>query len=251
MSYRKKNILGAAALAVLAVIFMLLYISKAHSGNAEKTKKPAGRVAVLVARYNIKPGTPGNALGHGSVVTRMVATDAVPVGAFTSAASLHGLVVRREIPAGRTLSERQFGPASNAGVRIELRGRERVVELAGEAGQVLDGTLRRGDHVDVVATWNVPESCTQCHVSGTIVRNALVLATSAELGKGSSGSTQSSIPVQLRLTDAQARRVFWITKNGEWWLELRPVVHPRSSGHSLDNARTILANAEPKERSNP
>lgn len=250
MSYRKKNILGAAALAVLAVIFMLVYISKAHSGNAGK-KKPAGQVAVLVARYDIKPGTPGNALGNGSFATRMVAADAVPAGAITSAASLHGLVVRREIRAGRPLSEHQFGPASNSGVRIELRGRERVVELAGEAGQVLDGTLRRGDHVDVVATWNVPESCTQCHVSGTIVRNALVLATSAQLGKGSSGSAGSSIPVQLRLTDAQTRRVFWITKNGEWWLELRPVVHPRSSVQSLDNARTILANAQPKEKSKP
>jgi Flp pilus assembly protein CpaB len=245
MSYRKKNILGAAALAILAVILMVVYSSKAHSGNATK-KEPTGHVSVLVATRNIEPGTPGNDLQRGALAPRTVAADAAPADALTSASTLRGLVVRREIVAGRPVSEGQFGPAADSGVRIELRGKERVVQLEGDKSQVLDGTLRHGDHVDIVGSWDHPESCGQCHVSRTIVRNALVLSTSAELGKGSSTTT---VPVQLRVTDSQARRVFWMAENGKWWLELRPVVHPNSSGRGFDNSHTIFTNGLPKQRS--
>ncbi len=241
MSYRKKNILGAAALALVAVVFMVAYISKAHSGNAHKASKQAAEHAsILVARHEIRPGTPGNALQQGAFVSKTVSVNAVPADAVTSAASIRGLVVRRKILAGRPVSMTRFGPAEASGVRIALRGKERAVQLEGDASQVLNGTLRRGDHVDVLATWNDPESCTQCHVSRVIVRNALVLATSAELGTEKSMNTDS-IPVQLRVTDGEANRVFWMLKNGEWWLELRPVVHPTSGHRGFETAATILA----------
>jgi Flp pilus assembly protein CpaB len=241
MSYRKKNILGAAALALVAVVFMVAYISKAHSGNAHKTKKQVvARASVLIARHDIRAGTPGNSLQHGAFASRIVPAGAVPPDAVTSAASVRGLVVRRKIVAGRPVSLTRFGPAAASGVRVQLRGKERVVQLDGDPSQVLDGTLRRGDHVDVLATWNDPESCSSCHVSRVIVRNALVLATSADLGTHKSLSSQT-IPVQLRLTDGEARRVFWMDKNGAWWLELRPVVHPGNSPQGFDTATTILA----------
>lgn len=237
MSYRKKNILGAAALALVAVVFMLVYISKAHSGGT--TKQPSGPVSVLVATRQISAGTMGESLQHGAFAVRKVPANTVVPGAVSSASSLQREVVTQDILAGQQVSQQQFGPRAASGVRVDLRGRERVVELEGDAGQVLDGTLRPGDHVDILGTWNVPEKCTQCHVSGTVVRNALVLATSAELGMPHTAAL-SSVPVQLRLTDFQAQRVFWIVKNGQWWLELRPVVGPRSSLDTLDNSVTIL-----------
>jgi Flp pilus assembly protein CpaB len=249
MSYRKRNIVGAAALAIVAVVFMLVYNSKAHGGGKSTPTKASGRVAVLVATRTITPGTPGNALQHGAFKTRVVSEGSAPPNAVTSVASLRGLVVHRTIVAGRPVSETAFGPAASSGVRIELRGRERVVQLEGDASQVLDGTLRRGDHVDILGTWNAPESCGECHVSRTIVHNALVLATSAELGKGSSRST-ATVPVQLRLTAGQAARVFWMTKNGQWWLELRPVLHPRGGGQSINNAVTLLDRPDAKTGSN-
>jgi hypothetical protein len=84
----------------------------------------------------------------------------------------------------------------------------------------------------------VPENCGTCHVSRVIVRNVLVLGTSGELG--SLGRSSSLVPVQLRLSDAEAEQVFWMTKNGEWSLVLRPVVRPRSSTQGYDSARSIL-----------
>ena len=102
MSYRKKNILGAAALALVAVVFMVVYSSKAHSGTAHKANTQAiEHASILVARHEIKPGTPGNALQHGAFVPRTVSADAVQADAVTSAASVRGLVVRRKIIAGR------------------------------------------------------------------------------------------------------------------------------------------------------
>src|SRR5207244_9445356 len=107
---------------------------------------------------------------------------------------------------------------------------QRVFQIAGDKNQVLDGTLKTGDHVDIVGTWNVPESCTTCHVSRTLVRNALVLGTAADLGSStSSNGVANTEPVQLRLTDAQAERVLWVANNGDWWLDLRPAVTPRNS----------------------
>jgi Flp pilus assembly protein CpaB len=239
MSYRKKNILGAAALALVAVVFMVVYISKAHSGGTTTTAG-SGSVTVLVATRDVQAGTPAADL-KGAFERRRVPAKAALANAVSSLTDVSGESVAQDILAGQQVSQRQFGPAAASGVRIELRGRERVVQLEGDASQVLDGTLRRGDHVDVLGTWNAPENCGACHVSRTIVRNALVLATSAELGKGNS-STQS-VPVQLRLTDGQAKSVFWMVKNGQWWLELRPVVHPKSGPRTYDNAGTILGKA--------
>lgn len=246
MSYRKKNILGAAALALVAFIFMVVYSSKAHSGNHHAAKKQVAHVSVLVARHDIPAGTPGNSLQHGAFISRHVPADGVAADAVTSPASLRGLVLTRKIVAGHPVSLKRFGPAEDSGVRVELRGRERAVQLDGDPSQVLDGTLRRGDHVDVLATWNEPESCGSCHVSRVIVRNALVLATSTELGAHKSVNTPS-VPVQLRLTDGQANRIFWMAKNGGWWLELRPVLDPSSRHHDVDTAKTILVHGQKKE----
>jgi Flp pilus assembly protein CpaB len=236
MSYRKRNILAAAGLAIIAIVFMLAYISKAHSGG---TAKGSGPVAVLVATHDIKAGTPGSALQRGAFAARKVPANAAVSDAVPSPASVRGERVTQEIFAGQQVSQRQFGPAGASGVRSQLRGQERVVQLEGDPSQVLDGTLHSGDHVDILGTWNTPENCGQCHVSRTIVRNALVLRTSADLGKPGPSSSQT-VPVQLRLTDSQAERVFWMVKNGQWWLELRPVLHPRSAQQGYDNSRTIL-----------
>jgi Flp pilus assembly protein CpaB len=118
-----------------------------------------------------------------------------------------------------------------------------VIQLAGSPDQVLDGTLKTGDHVDILATWTMPESCGSCHVSRTIVRNVLVVKTSQELGTTDAHITSgsgSTTPVQLRLTDREAERVLWVTENGQWWLDLRPVVKARDSSQGFANSPSIL-----------
>ena len=82
----------------------------------------------------------------------------------------------------------------------------------------------------MVATWNVPENCNSCHVSRIIIRDALVLKTSEDLGAGNASlGTNENVRVQLQLTDDETEKLFWIVNNGEWWFDLRPVLKPRDS----------------------
>ncbi|HEX9416211.1 MAG TPA: Flp pilus assembly protein CpaB [Gaiellaceae bacterium] len=234
MSYRKRNIALASGLAVLAVVFMLIYTSKSKS-SADVGKQLVG---VLVAARDIPEGTPGSALQGDALVRKLVPRDAAVPGSITARSQVRGEVAIEETLAGEQVIARRFGPIAAQGVRSRIHRLERVVQLAGDANQVLDGTLKAGDRVDVVGSWALTGgTCTACNVSRTIVRGALVLGTSADLA-GSGSST--SVPVQLRLTDDEAARVFWMAKNGQWWLALRPVVDARSGSQGYDTSNSIL-----------
>jgi pilus assembly protein CpaB len=236
MTYRTRNILVASGLAVLAVVFMIVYVSKARDSGGDVGK---GLVSVLFAAHNIDAGTPGSTLQSGALVTKEVPQSAVSADAISSPRSVAGQVATQDILAGQAVVTRQFGPIAAAGVRSRIQGTQRVVQLAGDENQVLDGTLQPGDRVDVVGSWNVPENCGTCHVSRVVAANILVVGTSAEVG---SSDQADQTPVQLRLTDDQVKRVFWLSKNGEWWLALRPVVKPRNIGSGFDSSRSLLGN---------
>lgn len=239
MTYRTRNILIASGLALLAIVFMFVYISKVR----HQTDVGKELVNVFVASHDIQQGTQGSGLVAGGLVEKKVPRKAVVPGAISYPNEIKGLIATQETLAGEQLTTRRFGPIAAAGVRSDVTRDERVVQLAGDPNQVLDGTLQAGDHVDVVGTWNVPESCGTCHVSRTIVRDALVLKTSAELSTPtSSNGVGNEVPVQLRLTDAQTERVLWMTKNGQWWLDLRPVLRPSDSSQGYDSARNVLTN---------
>src|SRR5437764_13945001 len=106
MSYRKRNIFVAAGLAIVAVIFMTAYISKAHSGNTTSS----GPVSVLVATRDIKAGTPGSALQRGAFAARKVPGNAAVADPVSSPATVRDEVVTQDILAGQQASVRQFGP---------------------------------------------------------------------------------------------------------------------------------------------
>jgi pilus assembly protein CpaB len=234
MSYRTRNIAIASGLALLAVVFMVVYVSKARDSGGEVGK---GLVSVLFAAQDIQAGTPGATLQSGALVTKEVPQAAVSPDAISSPRTVTGQVATQDILAGQPVMTRQFGPIAAAGVRSRIERSQRVVQLSGDENQVLDGTLQPGDRVDVVGSWNVPEDCGNCHVSRVIASNVLVVATSAEIG----ASDQSGeAPVQLRLTDGAVNRVFWMTKHGDWFLALRPVVKPRNGGTGFENSRSLL-----------
>jgi Flp pilus assembly protein CpaB len=241
MTYRTRNILMASGLAVLAAVFMLIYTSKAGEDSAADVGK---LVSVLVAGHDIDQGTRGSTLGDGVLVEKRVPAKARVPGAITSPGEVRGLVATQETLSGEQVSVRRFGPLAATGplpatgVRSQIRGYARVVQLAGNPNQVLDGTLDPGDRVDVLGSWT-PVSCSRCRVSSVIVRNALVLKTSGELGSG--GSSSADAPVQLRLTDEEANVVFWMEEHGAWRLMLRPVLKPRNNKLSYSTVSSIVA----------
>ena len=44
----------------------------------------------------------------------------------------------------------------------------------------------------------------------------------------------------LALTDAQSQKLFWLTQNGEWSLELRPADDAANSPESAETAWSLL-----------
>jgi pilus assembly protein CpaB len=235
LSYRTRNILIASGLALLAVVLTLVYVSHARKSSTNAVAAP---VSVLVASRDIPIGTAGTKLaGTGWLVTKTFQPSDVPSGAVTNVHQLALLVAIQPTYAGEQLVAQRFGTTQQEGLLSVLHGPNRVVQLPGDTNQLLAGTLKVGNLVDVVGSVKVPETG-QTHFSTTFLRDLLVVSAPSKPG---SGSLQTS--VQLRVTSSQAQRLFWLEKNADWSLVLRPSTGATDPALSPTNATTLLEQA--------
>jgi Flp pilus assembly protein CpaB len=241
MTYRVRNIVVAVVLAALAGALTLVYVVnyKRHVQHGEN------KVNVLVAARDIPAGTTGSEV----VEQHMLKTEAVPrrtlvPGWIGDSDQLQKQVATQEIYAKEQITTRRFAPPREQGIRSNLRGNERGMQIGGDPNQLLAGTLKQGDYVDVVGAWTVGAT----PVSRVILRNLLVLkaaeapATTAKLGPS------DDISVQLRLTDLQSQKLKWIVEQGDakdgkrtWHLELRPPVKSTDSANTFQTPVTMLS----------
>jgi pilus assembly protein CpaB len=236
MTYRLRNIAIAVALAVLAAMIVSFYVKQ----QKDDLQKGQTLTAVYVAKEDIPSGTAGADVAD--MLTRVeVAKDAVAPGAIVRPEDLEGKVTTEKIYANEQVTLLRFANPTEQGVRAQLTGTLRAIQVAGDEHQLLAGTLRDGDRVDVVGSWNVPESAKN-HFSRTILRDILVVqaATTSEVSKRLNADSDDKF-VLLALTDAQAQKLFWIMKNGDWSLELRPTKDPADSPESAEKDYTLLA----------
>ena len=239
MNYRAKNIGIAVALAALAAILTSAYVVnyKRHVQNGE------GKVTVLVAARDIPAGTSGaDVIDQKMLKEQTVPRKAVVAGAISSPDQLAQYVATSDVFQGEQVSTRRFAPPTEQGIRSQIKGTQRAYQLAGDSNQLLAGTLKEGDHVDVVGNWTVKVpggNGDDHHVSRVILRNILVMR--APTGSGSSTVTtgDKSQDVQLRVTDVQTQKLFWIEKNGDWHLTLRPPVNAVDSGNTIQEVDTM------------
>ena len=111
-----------------------------------------------------------------------------------------------------------------------LKGAYRIVQLPGDANQLLAGTLKQGNRVDVVGSWKYPETGAeprQRHPASQPARR--VDSVEAQHGR------RQRTSVELRVTTAQAQRLFWLEKNADWSLLLRPSTHATDARHRSDD----------------
>jgi Flp pilus assembly protein CpaB len=80
-------------------------------------------------------------------------------------------------------------------------------------------------------------------VSKIVLRDILVLDAPATASSSSSvtGGASGTTTVQLRVTDTQATKLFFLAKNGEWSLALRPPVRAGDSSEVLTDSMTIAS----------
>lgn len=235
MTYRLRNIAIAVALAVLAAMIVSFYVKQ----QKEDLQRGQTLTAVYVAKEDIPEGTAGADVAN--KVTRVeVAKDAVAPGAIVQPEDLEGKVSTQTIYANEQVTLLRFADPTAQGIRSQLSGTLRAMQVPGDEHQLLSGTLKDGDRIDVVGSWNVPESAKN-HFSRTILRDILVLQApiTSEVSQRLNADTEDKF-VMLALTDAQAQKMFWIMKNGDWSLELRPTKDPADSPESAEKEFTLL-----------
>lgn len=248
MTYRLRNILIAVVLALVAAVLTSFYVTTMES-NFKGDAKPE---TVFVAKSDIPPGTDADEAFGRFEQTEIPHGQVIP-GAIASRDQLHGKVSTQWIYSGEQVTLRRFAEVGQGGVRAELKGNLRAFQVEGDQNQVLAGTLRKGDRVDVVAAfaYKIGDGSVTYTASRVVLRDILVLkapqtgAASTKLGSG----LQGRFPVMLQVTDSQAPKLeFVITsaKNGSangvvgWNLELRPVAKADDSPESVQTLDTML-----------
>lgn len=238
MSYRLRNVGIAIILALLAAMLTFFYV-----GNYKQNVRQGEElVTVYVAKQDVPVGATGSELaGDGAFTTQEVARRNVVPGAISSPEQVERLVTTQAIFAGEQVSTRRFVPVTEQGLRGQLKGNLRAVQVPGTEHQLLSGTLRAGDHVDVVGNWNYPEE-SQTHVSRVVLRNLLVLRPPDEgevTSKISQGGNEP-FSAMLAVTDAQSKKLWWVMENGQWALFLRPMRKAEDGADTVETQTTMV-----------
>lgn len=237
MTYRVKNITIAVALALVAALLTSFYVTNYQRDvRSDETNVP-----VFVAQKDIPAGTSGSEivrkglLEKGEVVRRNV----VP-GAISNPAQIEELLATQPIYAGEQITTRRFATPAQRGIKAQLTGTMRAFQVPGDEHQLLAGTVKAGDRVDVVASIKVDPD-RDVFVTRIVLRDIEVLkaATSAVSGPKVTQSAEST-SVLLAVTDTQVQKLFHVIKHGEWSLELRPPVKSNDSPESVAHAGSIV-----------
>jgi Flp pilus assembly protein CpaB len=239
MTYRVRNIGIAIALAIVAALLTTFYVTN-YKRNVQQGEE---MVPVYVAAKNIEIGTPGAELSSDKLLkVEHVPRRSVVPGAISKPDQIADSVAVEGIYAGEQISTNRFRAAEEQGIRAQLKGNLRAIQVSGSEPALLAGTLQSGDRVDVLGTWLFPED-SQNHVSRVILRDLLVLRApeSNQLQSKIGSNPNSPFSAMLAMTDAQAQKFLWIVENGDWTLQMRPVTDPADTPDSYENSGSLLA----------
>ena len=235
MTYRIRNVAIAIGLALVAMLLTLFYVTNYR----RSVQHGQSTVQVYVAAKNIAPGTTGADIARTHALRQVsVARRSVVPGAISDPSEISSLVVTQPLYAGEQVTLRRFADTKAEGVAGQLRGTMRAVQVAGDPNQLLVGTLKDGDHVDVVANISNDSGSSQAHATRIVLRDIDVLHVNQASTSPTTPSQQSS--VILAVTDTQVQRLFYVMKNDDWTLELRPAINPADSPERIDTLNTIL-----------
>ena len=256
MSYSVRNIVIALILAVVAAGLVIMYTSNVQH-NADKSIKTT---TVVVSKGDIVAGTPLNTLvDGGAFTTRQVATKDVVPGAYTSITSLNtSLATATNITAGAQVTPAMFSDSKDTAIVNQIHGTMRAVQLAFNANRVLGGTLKAGDHVDILGETTIQASAnnskyTQETVAGRIITNVEVLSTydtgvateplTSASGANSASGTDDGTggdAVILAVPQNLLPDLMLVRANGEFWMALRPGHGAQDTGISLATPCSIF-----------
>ena len=241
MTYRVKNITIAVALALVAALLTSFYVTN-YQRNVRKDET---NVPIWVAKRDIPAGTSGADIEAKGMVekTEIVRRSVVP-GAISNPDQVGELVTTQPIFAGEQISTRRFSTQSQRGIKAQLTGVQRAIEVNGDEHMLLVGTVRTGDKVDLVATFEVPEGSGQ-HVSRIVLRDIEVLRAPTSEGNAekitSASKGDAGFAAILKVTDTQVQKLHWVyTAATQWHLEMRPGTEDADSPENVESWYSVL-----------
>lgn len=259
MTYRVRNIVIAVVLAAMAALLTSFYVTnyKKQVQQGEELEQ------VWVASEDIPAGTTGEDAVK-MLTSKQVANRSVVPGAISDPKEIQDKIASQPVFSGEQVTVRRFSSVSQQGVRSKLKGNVRAVQVQGSANQMLAGTLKVGDHVDVIASFaygitneggNGNEG--DFEATRTVLRDVEVLRVSggpapgAKLGSG----LQDKYAVMLAVTDAQENKLQFVQtfsddESGDepWTLDLRPVVDDSDSPESVETLKSMLTDGLSKSQ---
>jgi Flp pilus assembly protein CpaB len=238
MTYRLRNIVVAVALALVAALLTSYYVTQ-YQRNVRKDET---NVPVYVAKRDIPVGTSGSELVAKGLLerTELVRRSVVP-GAISSPDQLEELVSVQATFAGEQVTTRRFAVPEARGIQAQLKGTQRAVAVPGDRQQLLVGTLKTGDRVDIISDFKVGDE--DHRYSRIVARDILVLK--APVGGAAAEKLTSSadgdFAAMLALTDVQTQKLSWTLTFAEGWrFELRPVADAADSPENVESSYSML-----------
>jgi Flp pilus assembly protein CpaB len=204
--------------AIVIVVFLNQYRDNVKNGGVPTT--------VLVAGKLIEKGASGETIGaEGLFKPSELPRDQVKSGALTDASTLRGKVAVADILPGAQLTAADF-KAAGSGIITKLAADQRAITLSLDNAHGMVGSVRTGDHVDVIVGFMVDNALgRQRPLTRTLMQNVLVLnapTESASRGGLASGGGNQAKPVTLRISRQDAPKLAFAADNGKVWLALRP-----------------------------
>jgi Flp pilus assembly protein CpaB len=234
MTYRIRNISIAVALGLVAALLTTFYVTNYQ----RSVRKDETNVPVFVAKRDIPAGTAGSDVARkGMLVKTEIVRRSVVPGAISSPDQVDHLVSTQPIYAGEQVTTRRFATPAEQGIRAQLKGTMRAIQVEGNQHQLLAGTLKAGDRVDFVVSLepDVPRPATRI-----VLRDIEVLQTSGGPNAQQKLAQSSGLWVLLAVTDTQVQKLFHGMKHGQWSLQLRPPLKANDSQEQVQTSRSVI-----------
>ena len=242
-------VLGGLA-ALVAGALLLIYVSQVR----QDANSQSATVSVLVANKLIPQSSSGDVIASQkwySVVS--TPKDQVKDGAITDPASISGKIAAHDIYPNQQLATSDFTDAPADAVTTKLTGNQRAISIPLDSAAGLTPFLQAGDHVDILAGFNViPLGPNGAPLNGSsqarpvekvIAQDIKVLEVPST--SSSTATTSNSGNIVVQVTDQQAWDIAFAINNGTVFLAGTPQAGNVSSKPSLVTLETMLLGIPP------
>jgi len=239
MTYRVKNITIAVALALVAALLTSFYVTN-YQRNVRQDET---NVPIWVAKSDIPAGTSGADIeGKGLLEKSEIVRRSVVPGAISNPDQVAELVTTQPIFAGEQVSTRRFSTPSQRGIKAQLTGVQRAIQVDGNEHQLMAGVLKVGDKVDLVATFGAG-GAQAVHFTRIVLRDVEVLRAPATVNASEkiTSGRNGGYNLILKVTDTQVQKLHWVyTDATKWHLEMRPGVDAADSPENVESWYSVL-----------